>query len=69
KDDIRWYDLNADGIVNEPDFTILIDNFLMSLNPAENYLLGDINADGIIDINDVKILLNQQNRTADWNSN
>jgi hypothetical protein len=61
--------LNADGIVNEPDFTILIDNFLMSLNPAENYLLGDINADGIIDINDVKILLNQQNRTADWNSN
>jgi hypothetical protein len=64
KDDIRWYDLNADGIVNEPDFTILIDNFLMSLNPAENYLLGDINADGIIDINDVKILLNQQNRTA-----
>jgi hypothetical protein len=69
KDDIRWYDLNADGIVNDPDFTILIDNFLMSLGPGENYLFGDINEDSIIDINDVKILLNQQGRTADWNTN
>ena len=69
KDDIRWYDLNSDGIVNDPDFIILIDNFLMSLGPGENYLFGDINEDGIIDINDVELLLSQQGRTADWNTN
>jgi hypothetical protein len=65
-DSIFWYDLNADGIISEPDFTILLDNILNSTKSPESYLLGDINADGLIDINDFKILIEHNNRQADW---
>jgi hypothetical protein len=65
-DSIFWYDLNADGIVNESDFTILLNNILNSTKSPESYLLGDINADGAIDINDFKIIIEQNNRQADW---
>lgn len=65
-DSIFWYDLNADGIVNESDFTILLNNILNSTKSPEGYLLGDINADGAIDINDFKILWEHNNRQADW---
>ena len=65
-DSIFWYDLNADGIVNESDFTILLNNILNSTKSPESYLLGDINADGAIDINDFKILLEHNDPQADW---
>ena len=65
-DSIFWYDLNADGVVNESDFTILLNNILNSTKSPEGYLLGDINADGAIDINDLKILWEHNNRQADW---
>ncbi len=65
-DSIFWYDLNADGIVNESDFTILLNNILNSTKSLESYLLGDINADGAIDINDFKILLEHNDPQADW---
>jgi hypothetical protein len=65
-DSIFWYDLNADGIVNELDFTILLNNILNNKKSPESYLLGDINADGAIDINDFEILIEQNNRKADW---
>jgi len=65
-DSIFWYDLNADGVVNESDFTILLNNILNSTKSPEGYLLGDINADGAIDINDFKILWEHNNRRADW---
>jgi hypothetical protein len=65
-DSIFWYDLNADGVVNEPDFTILLNNILNSPKSPDTYFLGDINADGAIDINDFKILLNYNDRQADW---
>jgi len=65
-DSIFWYDLNADGIVNESDFTILLNNILNSTKSSESYLLGDINADGKIDANDFKIFIEHNNRRADW---
>ncbi|MGD2094422.1 MAG: S8 family serine peptidase, partial [Phycisphaerales bacterium] len=63
---IFWYDLNADGIVDELDFTILLTNILNSKKSQRNYLLGDINADGIIDISDFKLFFEHNNRQADW---
>ncbi len=65
-DSIFWYDLNADGVVNGSDFTILLNNILNSTKSPEGYLLGDINADGAIDINDLEILWEHNNRQADW---
>jgi hypothetical protein len=63
---IFWYDLNADGIVNELDFAILLNSILNSTKSPESYLLGDINADGAIDIKDFNILIEHNNQQADW---
>jgi hypothetical protein len=65
-DNILWYDLNADGIVNDPDLTILVDNILTGVKSPRNYLLGDINADSAIDKKDFKILLDHKDTQADW---
>ena len=65
-DNIFWYDLNADGIVNRLDSATLLDNWAAGTKSPESYLLGDINADGAIDSNDVVILLNHSNLKADW---
>ena len=63
---IFCYDLNADGIVNESDFAILVNNLLTSIKTPERYLLGDINSDGIIDHNDLQIFINHKALQADW---
>jgi len=63
---IFWYDLNADGIVNELDFTVLLDNMLSSIKTPENYCHGDINGDGIINSADFQILTQHVNQQADW---
>jgi hypothetical protein len=65
-DSIFWYDLNADGIVNELDFTVLLDNMLSSIKTPENYCHGDINGDGIINSADFQILMQHVNQQADW---
>ncbi len=65
-DNILWYDLNADGIVNESDFVILLNNLASSSKSPESYLLGDVEADGLIDAGDLEIFLGQNNRRADW---
>jgi len=67
-DSIFWYDLNADGVVSESDFVILLNNLstLNSTKSPKGYLLGDINTDGAIDINDLEILLNHNKLQADW---
>jgi len=62
-DDIFWYDMNADGIVNEADFLIMLNN---STKSPDSYLIGDINPNGVIDANDLGAILNNQNRQADW---
>ncbi len=63
---IFWYDLNADGIVDEADFAILVNNILNSKKSSHTYLLGDINSDGSIDIKDFNILIEQNDRKTDW---
>ncbi len=65
-DSIFWHDLNADGIVNELDFTILLGNGIACIESPKGYLLGDINADGTIDENDLQILIDHNNHQADW---
>jgi hypothetical protein len=67
-DSIFWYDLNADGIVNNLDFIVLLTNLLNSTKSPESYLLGDINADGVIDIKDVEILSKHKDTQADWHT-
>jgi hypothetical protein len=61
-----WYDLNADGIVNESDFSVLLTNILNSTKSPENYLIGDINSDGAIDIKDFNILIENNKKHTDW---
>jgi hypothetical protein len=66
KNSIVWYDLNSDGIVNNSDFDILVDNMLASVRSPDSYCFGDINGDGSIDGADIKLLLNHFNTKADW---
>ncbi len=65
-DNILWYDLNTDGIVNEADFTVVLDNWINSITSPDSYLYGDINSDGVFDVNDVQIFLDNTNRKAGW---
>ena len=63
---ILWADLNADGIVNEQDLAILMNNLVAGQKSPEAYVIGDINTDGSIDVDDVKVLYSHLNRKADW---
>ena len=65
-DSIFWHDLNADGVVNELDFSILLGNGVAGIESPESYLLGDVNSDGAIDENDLQIFIEHNNRQADW---
>jgi subtilisin family serine protease len=62
--DIFWYDMNADGIVNEADIHIMINNLLN--NTPDSYLIGDINPNGVIDADDIAAILEKRNQQADW---
>jgi hypothetical protein len=62
-DNIFWYDINADGIVNEVDFLIMLNNIAKS---PDNYLIGDFYPDGVIDAKDLGAILDNQNRQAEW---
>jgi hypothetical protein len=66
KENIFWYDLNADGVVNDADLTILSDNIQASVKSSKEYLLGDIDASGTIDANDLQILTSRENLKANW---
>ncbi|UCD48637.1 MAG: S8 family serine peptidase [Phycisphaerales bacterium] len=65
-DNILWHDLNVDGIVDEADFTIFLDNRNLGLTSPDAYVIGDINDDGIIDGTDLERIFANRNRTADW---
>ncbi len=69
RDNILWYDLNTDGIVNDSDLRIMLENLLESGKSSESYLIGDINPNGAIDVNDVKALWDHNNMQADWQNN
>lgn len=64
--DISWYDLNGDGVVNEADFTILMNNIVKSRLSPNDYIVGDLNANGTVDVNDLKILIRHKGQTANW---
>jgi len=70
-DNIFWYDLNADGLVDDLDFTILLNNLAESTRSAECYVLGDIKPDGAINSEDVETLFQEikNGRRADWYTN
>jgi len=63
---ILWYDLNADGIVNNIDLTILMNSFSKPVWSQDGYLLGDITMDGTIDSNDLQILARQHLLKSGW---
>jgi hypothetical protein len=63
-DNILKYDINPDGIVNETDIHIMINN--LQNNTPDSYLIGDINLNGVIDADDLATILNNRNRQADW---
>ena len=65
-DNILWHDLNADGIVDEADFTIFLNNRNLGLTAPDAYVIGDVNADGIIDGTDLESIFANLNRTAGW---
>lgn len=67
-DNIFWYDLNADGIVDDLDFTIILNNLTESTKSPESYVLGDIKPDGAINSDDVEALFQEirNQRRADW---
>jgi len=65
-DNIFWYDLNADGIVNDLDLTAQLDNWITSVKTPGSYFLGDVNANGVFDPNDFQILFDHKNLEADW---
>ena len=69
RDNIFWYDLNADGVVSEADVNILIYNSLMGAKSPQSYLLGDIDGDGVIGSKDLQNLLSNKNRQAGWHTN
>jgi len=66
RNSIFWYDLNADGIVNDLDFASLLDNWIIATQTPGTYFIGDINSNGVFDVNDIKILLSHKNTQADW---
>ncbi len=65
-DSILWYDLNADGVVDEADLAIFLANRSLWLTSPDAYLIGDFNRDGVIDRADLESLFANQNRRADW---
>jgi hypothetical protein len=67
-DDILWHDLNADGIVDEADFAIFLDNRNLGLTSPDAYVIGDVYPDGVLDARDLERLLHNRNRTADWHA-
>ena len=65
-DSIFLYDLNGDGIVDEADFEIFLNNRNIGLTSPNAYLLGDINMDGVIDGKDLMDLMAKRDVKADW---
>lgn len=61
-----WYDLNADGIVNDLDLVTLLDNWIISMKTPEAYFLGDVDSNGLFDANDMQILFDHANLEAEW---
>ncbi len=56
---LSYYDLNADGTIDNDDVVKLIDNWLTILKSPNSYQFGDLDDSGSIDSNDLNLFLNQ----------
>ncbi len=65
---LLWHDLNADGVVSEADFALLLKYWTESIESPDDYQFCDLNSDGVIDVKDFELLLNNMDRRADWYS-
>jgi hypothetical protein len=65
RDNSLWLDLNADGVVDDLDVNMLLDNLIASLQTSDRYLFGDIDSDGVIDVSDLDILIRYIEASAD----
>ena len=65
RNDSLWFDLNADGVVDDLDVNVLLDNLIASMQTSDRYLFGDINSDGVIDISDLDIMMRYIDAAAD----
>jgi hypothetical protein len=65
-DDILWHDLNADGVVDEQDFAILMNNLVTGLKSPQAYVIGDVNKDGTIDDKDLTLIGKHRDERAPW---
>jgi hypothetical protein len=63
---IFWYDLNADGVVDDSDLATLINYWIAKVQTPGSYFLGDINTNGAFDVNDVEAFLQYKDTRADW---
>ncbi|MGD0552157.1 MAG: S8 family serine peptidase [Sedimentisphaerales bacterium] len=57
RNDALWFDLNGDGVVDDLDVSVLLDNLIAGMQTSDRYLFGDINSDGVIDVSDLDILM------------
>ena len=67
--DIRWHDLNSDGVVDAADVRLLEET--VAGRPGETrgtYTIGDVNTDGKVDMIDVEGLEAERDRRAAWYS-
>ncbi len=67
--DIRWHDLNTDGVVDAADVRLLEETVAKRLwETSSTYTIGDVNTDGKIDMLDVEGLQIERDRRAAWYS-
>jgi hypothetical protein len=65
-ENILWHDLNADGVVDDQDFTVLMNNLDAGLRSPQAYVIGDVNMDGTIDDKDLDLMVKHRDEKAPW---
>ncbi len=66
EENLLWYDLNADGIVDDQDQGILKNNSITAKKSPQTYVIGDVTKDGTINDADIQAVMANRNKKADW---
>lgn len=66
EENLLWYDLNADGIVDDQDQGILKNNSITAKKSPQAYVIGDVTKDGVINDADIQAVMANRNKKADW---